>query len=219
MIQFYPCGGRNTLLKVYDDKAELRRDYLFICDADLWVFSDIPNEYKGKNDLIVTDGYSLENELYKDGKIYFLSLLSSTEKAKKEALLKTIISWYAYQVQEYLKHKNYNCDFEKVKLLNEKCMKKMETEFTPEFLEQYNVLAEEEELFQNILENYASLLRGKYIFQVFEKIFLERTKEQAKYRKEHLLDMAYTYLLTLHNQDNIIDFITRQETIQDFFQS
>ncbi|MBK9355478.1 MAG: hypothetical protein IPN09_16365 [Bacteroidetes bacterium] len=42
-----------------------QQNYFFICDSDLWLF--VPSLKFINEDLITTNGYSIENELYQDG--------------------------------------------------------------------------------------------------------------------------------------------------------
>ncbi len=64
-IDFIQCGGRNTVLKIYERRNELSSKKIkFIADRDMWVFTSVPAEYL---EVIFTQGYSIENDLYTDG--------------------------------------------------------------------------------------------------------------------------------------------------------
>ena len=57
-----PVGGRETLLAVYKRRSEFAHlPVAFVADRDLWLFSGIPPGYP---DIIWTEGYSIENDLY-----------------------------------------------------------------------------------------------------------------------------------------------------------
>jgi hypothetical protein len=65
-INFLPCGGRNTLLKIFERRNEFSNiKTFFIADKDMWVFETPPIEY---HEVLFTTGYCLENDLYIDGK-------------------------------------------------------------------------------------------------------------------------------------------------------
>ena len=57
-------GGRNNLLSLYERRKEFAHlPVAFVADRDLWLFSGIPPDYP---DIIWTEGYSIENDLYAD---------------------------------------------------------------------------------------------------------------------------------------------------------
>lgn len=89
-----PLGGRAAVLEVFERRSELPQDclVLFLADKDLWVHTGVPLPYLHDR-LIFTDGYSIENDLYRDGK--FERLLTASEKAKFKAELKAFVRWYA----------------------------------------------------------------------------------------------------------------------------
>lgn len=217
-INFYPCGGRSTVLRIYDEKEDLNRPCFYICDADLWIFMGVPTKYADKDDLIITNGYSIENELYQESKDFLLSTLSKEEKVKKEALLKTVVSWYACQIKQKLTDDTYSCKFESLNLLNTLTIETNKTDFSQTFLDNNDILEETETQYQDIITNYTHQLRGKYIFKIFEKIFMERDRAQVKYRMEHIFDMSYSYTVSQSSETNPSPFLTRKNTIQQFFQ-
>lgn len=59
---FFPCGGRDTLLKVFERRDEFKNlKCIFVADKDTFVYINPPEKY---NDIIWTNGYSIENDLY-----------------------------------------------------------------------------------------------------------------------------------------------------------
>ncbi len=192
-IDFFPCGGRNTLLKVFERKAEFpNKKVFFIADKDMWVFDRIPEVYQDEQ-LIFTSGYSIENDLYADGSYHIDVLLNEKEKAEKEVLLNTVCEWFAFKIVQF--KNGESLAFDKISLLNEQVMKEKEPVFQPSFLEEQQFeKAEIEE--KELRANYALQLRGKYLFQIYHKIFKKRRGKNAiKYRTEQLLDISLNNIL------------------------
>ena len=93
-----PAGGRNNLLSVYERRNEYAHlPVAFVADRDLWLFSGIPPIY---HDIIWTQGYSIENDLYAGANLE--NLLAAEEATEHQQVLDSIIEWFAFEVEEYL---------------------------------------------------------------------------------------------------------------------
>ena len=101
-VGFFSAGSKNTLLHLYEelsqyeDAGDFRHTPVaFIADRDMWLFRGIPPRY---DDIIWTDGYSIENDLYSHAK------LSNRigNRAEYDQTLYSISMWFAYKVEEYL---------------------------------------------------------------------------------------------------------------------
>ena len=101
-VDFFCAGCKNTLLHLYEELSQYENagDFrhapvAFIADRDMWLFRGIPSRY---GDIIWTDGYSIENDLYSHAK------LSDRigNKAEYDQALDSISMWFAYKVEEYL---------------------------------------------------------------------------------------------------------------------
>ena len=91
-------GGRNTLLAVYQRRNEFANlPVAFVADRDLWLFSEIPADY---HDVIWTQGYSIENDLYTGAELE--DLLDAHEVDEHQQVLYAIIEWFAFEVEEFL---------------------------------------------------------------------------------------------------------------------
>ena len=102
-IDFVVAGCKSSLLKLYDklscyeNKGDFRHaPVVFIADRDMWVFTDIPLRYKKK--IIWTNGYSIENDLYSNAKLY-----EHVDYSDYDQLLTLISTWFAHKVVEYLR--------------------------------------------------------------------------------------------------------------------
>ena len=102
-VGVHQAGGREKLLQIYEvlSDSEKNGDFshvpvAFIADRDMWVFRGIPARY---NDIIWTNGYSIENDLYSSAKLR--NRIRDTKKY--DEVLDSISAWFAYKVEEYLK--------------------------------------------------------------------------------------------------------------------
>ncbi|MCS3451767.1 MULTISPECIES: DUF4435 domain-containing protein [Bradyrhizobium] len=99
-LSLMPVGGKRTVLEIFRHRNEFPQiQVAFIVDQDTWLFSHIPSEYKDPS-LIVTDGYSIENDLYRDGDME--SLLLAHERADFQRDLEQIIKWFSYAVRKHI---------------------------------------------------------------------------------------------------------------------
>lgn len=211
-INILPCNGRTALLEVYNHKNDIDSELLFICDADLWVFD---NNTPISDDLIVTNGYSLENELYQDGSEILNKLLSPNELIYKNDILFNICEWFAFEVEKYLNGQTSDCKFSEVTILNTNVMPRNSNEFTENFVKERMTSKASDELITDIKENYDVKLRGKYLFQVYEKLFQQRTGQAIKYRRDQLFDLIYNIVSSDNDPEKNIN--NRIGQIASFF--
>ena len=96
-LSVLPLGGRDAVLKVFDRRSEIPsgKIILFMADQDFWIYSGIPSKYLDDT-MIFSDGYSIENDLYR----YLLPerLLSLSEKSKFLTDLERFVEWYAIAI-------------------------------------------------------------------------------------------------------------------------
>ncbi len=212
-IDFLACNGRSNLLEVYKVKHEIQTKLLFICDNDLWLFLPKPDFIN--TDLITTQGYSIENELYQDGIEIIDSLFSNEELERKRRIINNVCIWFAYEISLVLQNAQHDCKFSDVSILNHQIMELNSCELKEDFLNSRNFSTPETCLLQEIRDNYSVKLRGKFIFQVIEKIFQERDKGKVKYRKDQLFDLIYRTNTHSSAEDKILN--RRKSEINNFF--
>ena len=192
-ISILQCGGRTTLLEVFERKEEFKNpNVIFIADSDMYVFSEIPPKYIS-DVLQFTKGYSIENDLYMDGqKMLDSAVLNHTELEKKQAILENVIKWFAFQVECDKNTGVFSCKVKEVNLNSTKYMLKNKTNFAANFLTNQNYKPASTAILADLKANYATKLRGKFLFQIYQKIFLEQIdKERVKYSEMQLFSLCF----------------------------
>lgn len=93
-LSILPVGGRSTVLEIFRRRAEIGNEnvVIFLADQDCWVYSKIPADYIDSK-ILFTDGYSIENDFYRDGQLE--RLLTAAEKASFKAELDKFLRWYS----------------------------------------------------------------------------------------------------------------------------
>ena len=101
-VGFFSAGSKDTLLHLYEELSQYENvgDFrhapvAFIADRDMWLFRGIPFRY---DDIIWTEGYSIENDLYSNAKLRD----RVRNMAEYDQTLDSISMWFAYKVEEYL---------------------------------------------------------------------------------------------------------------------
>jgi hypothetical protein len=95
-LSVLPVKGRSRVLSLFDRKSEIRNPkVMFAADRDLWVISTLPTRYQS-SDLLLTKGYSIENDAYEDAEAQ--SLLTNSELNKFQTELEMFVRWYALAI-------------------------------------------------------------------------------------------------------------------------
>lgn len=97
-VSVLPVGGRINVLKIYDKLIGSlhRKKLIFIADLDLWVISNVPEKYVSEN-LIFTDGYSIENDVFRD--LDIKGVMTKDEKTSFDKDLSRFSYWYSLAVK------------------------------------------------------------------------------------------------------------------------
>lgn len=99
-VSFFPVGGRDVVLRLFKRRAEFSQiKSVFVIDRDLWTFTGTPAHYKHPC-IIETEGYSVENDAYRDGDME--SLLLPSERSVFSYRLESLLRWYAFAVNSTL---------------------------------------------------------------------------------------------------------------------
>lgn len=149
-------GGRDKLLQLFSRRDEYESDsgVAFIADRDYWIFGKEPAEYES-DILILTWGYSIENDLYLDGNVE--RILTNDERARYKIELKKFLRWYALAISRFLVGLDQVLGIHPDEILNDENRMKERCE-----LMEYEVYPDG--LFEDISKNYTQLVRGKSLF-------------------------------------------------------
>lgn len=213
IFDLFPCQGKINLIGVYQNKHQFGNKNLFICDKDMWVFK--PSEIEGNNDIITTSGYSIENELFQDSESFILKLFTKDEIEKFNQIIKSICKWFAFEVELYLNNESEKCCYSTTTILSTSVINKNEIEIRQDFLDSINYTEPNNELHEDISNDYKVKLRGKFIFQAIEKIFQERANNGVSYTKKQLFDLIYNFVTKDESQEYILK--NRIEKIKNYF--
>jgi len=100
-VSLLPAGGRNNVLEVFKRRHEIGRDgeIVFVVDKDCWVLTGVPEHFI--NDILVmTEGYSIENDAMIDGRIEDMLSGSEIESFRRDLALFT--RWMALELSRFL---------------------------------------------------------------------------------------------------------------------
>ena len=184
---FFPCGSRSQVLDVFEQfRPNATSRIAFFADRDLWYFDGIPAEY---SDVVFTYGYSIENDLYHDGKQRLKRLLYPTELSFLNSLMANVVRWFAFEwelfksggVPEFAKHK----------ILNPAVIAKESVEFETSFLQARGFAEPTRSTIETIEAASHAGLQGKLIFDCYFKVFKDlRDDNDASYSHDHLHDQC-----------------------------
>ena len=182
-IDVFGVGGRPNLLAVYDRRSEFAHlPVAFIADRDKELFTQLPVGYE---DVIWTQGYSIENDLYAGADPSLENLMDPQEAAEHRQLLNTIIEWFAFEVEEFLDGRtpefNHHCN---------EVVPQDQTEMDDNFRQRRGFRPPNSELQQEIKNEYQFQLRGKLLFQMLVR-FLSKSNRRIKHSIHGLYEIAF----------------------------
>ena len=153
----------------------------FVADWDLWLFSCIPQGY---DDVIWTEGYSIENDLYAGANLE--AMLDPDEVAPHRETLESLVEWFAFEVEQHLHghaaHINTHLDH---------IVPPGQTTVDQSLLTTRQFRPPDAALHQQIQDAYQFQLRGKFLFQLLHR-FLNATGRHTQYKFKMLHEKALT---------------------------
>ena len=195
------CGGREKLLQIFISKSAIKGKAFFLCDSDLWLFTGVPEEYLDHKDLLYTEGYSIENEVFCDGLSFIKSLMRTHNEIRFNQLLHSIIRKYSAEVEDFIKS-DIPPKFDSFSVLNLNIIPKQSVELSDSFVALHRLNHASDEWYIRIFENPEKLVRGKYLLQIVSKITDEDTNI-IKYTENQLIQAVITHCLASDNSPRL----------------
>lgn len=173
IISVMPAGGRPNVLSVFARRAELGSDFkiVFVVDKDAWIITGVP--VLDEEQLVMTDGYSIENDIYRDGDLETFMLAAEQGDFRRE--LEAFVSWFAL-----IFSRNGKFSLHPDAVFVGGLIPAAVTALSPG--ENYP-----DQLRENIATNYQRLLRGKSLFALLLRQ-LSRSGRHPRHNSESLLE-------------------------------
>ena len=176
-VDVLSCPGRPALLNIFKRREEFKNaKVVFVADKDMWFFFGVPKEYKDQ--IVFTDGYSLENDIYVESR--FKRLLEKDDIKKFENLIKELSIWFAFEVNRYIETGDSKCDVNTDRICPDNIL-------CPNFKQSINFVDPPQELVDIIHREYTRALRGKNLFQALLRFLTRRT---SNYSRANLLELG-----------------------------
>lgn len=155
-VKIHASEGRENLLRVYRRRDEFAHvPVAFVANRGMWLFEGIPARY---DNVICTEGFSLENDVYTGAKVE--RLLEPHEISKHRQMLTFAITEFAFEVEKFRSGLSMdNLSFEKILPVGV-------LELSTDFYKYHKLPSPAPELVQYIRENYQLRLWGEWLFQI-----------------------------------------------------
>lgn len=180
-IDMLPAGSKGAVLEIHEiiRKKPIQTPITFVVDKDLWVYPEFPIT-EPREGLLMTAGYSIENDAFEDGEI--IKLMHRDERATFNEDLSKFIYWYALAVDRSRRGGTSEFKTHPGKVLDD-----------PHFYDEQTRLVEDEvypEEFRTRIErSYGTLLRGKSLFWLASRIFSAKNRK-IKFAEKQLMEIG-----------------------------
>lgn len=179
-VDIIAVGGKDNVLELFDRRREFgRNDIVFFVDRDSWIFSNTPlnyNHYK----LLITNGYSIENDIYIDGGPE--ALLTYRESIKFSLELDEVMKWYCFAITERMKGNDIPIKVHPNQILsmgmlcNKYCLS-------------IGYVAPNSKSVTALRANYQTHFRGKNLLELIVRQLSEKSR-WPKYSKHQIIDIS-----------------------------
>ena len=192
---FIPVGGRDVVLKLFERRNEFPQiPVMFIVDRDLWLFNGVPSEYTDES-VVITDGYSIENDLYRDGSME--SLLVSTEMPIFRGALDELIKWYAFAIEKHLSGNAVPIDVSVYRVIDD------QYKFCLNYAGSIGFEHPSSDMYDKIKFDYMKFVRGKTLLDLLTR-FVNAQGRHARHNQASLVDHAAAqpgpFLISIRDQ-------------------
>jgi hypothetical protein len=181
-ITIFPCGGRSTLIEVYNRRREFAdKKVTYVADMDLYAFTGVPQNL---SEIIFTSGYSIENDLYAFGKSTIDNLFNTKELEEFNETMNNLVPWYCSEILKYLNGQEHHISFHLNRIVAENT-----TVINPSYISTIQVLSVTDEFIEQVKENNFLKLRGKFIFDCIVRHLSHRSR-RSKFSKENIMELC-----------------------------
>lgn len=181
-VSILPVGGRDTVLKIFQVRERFKIPIAFLADKDLWLFSSVPQEYA--SDLILTNGYSIENDILVGSGVE--KLFTSDEKQLLKHCFEELSPWYFTQILAAINGLDYELDCALGSLLDLKTFTLRE-EVRTTCCPPNDCYA----LYNKIVNNFTVKFRGKNLLNLYAYLLQHRRNSRdPTYHKKALIEIA-----------------------------
>lgn len=180
-ISLLPVGDREMVIQVFKNRKRVRRnDVIFLIDKDLWVFGDVPDEFKHRK-IITSDGYSIENDLYRDGRLE--RYLLDRERLIFTAELRVILEWYSFAIRRYLRCEPFSINQHPERVLASDCT------MSSQFATSCGFTQKDDEIYAMVCIDYQRLLRGKTLLELLVR-HLSAARRSVTFGRRQLMEIG-----------------------------
>ncbi len=176
-----PRGGCDGVKALINRKNEIKNpNVIFIIDKDTLVYSDkedVPFHYEN---VIYTEGYSIENDLYQ-GKKFENVHFRKEDKTIFSKLMDAFLKYYACEVEKFRRNEKYDFTIapESIVLNYSLSTSKLENYTEPS-----------QETIKYLKNGYDRLLRGHSLFSLV-RIVMGRQDRDVRYTQKQLYELCY----------------------------
>lgn len=183
-ISMLPAGNKDSVISIKNEvnSWKNKKQIAYIVDRDTWINFGVPDNI---SDIIITKGYSIENDLFEDGNL--CSLLQKNELNIFNSEREKFIKWYAITLMRNREGRKQadGKDF----CYQEHPNKILDGKFFDEQTKLYDDEKFPFDLFNDISKNWHLKLRGKSLLALLVRQ-LSHKNRKAKYSILTLMDLA-----------------------------
>lgn len=201
-VDFVIVEGKKNLLDIFDKNDRITKPVLFMCDRDFWIYTNTPKKYIS-NQLVITKGYNIENDIYTDGIAFIRNTFDNVELNKFNSIIENVCSLYSFFIKEYIDGYE-ETRTSTINVLNKSEFDYRTNNFTNDFISKY-LINLDENLKNDIIDDYALKLNGKIIFDCIHLILSKRTNSKRRLGRNQVLDTAISHIITNFNKNSILN--------------
>jgi hypothetical protein len=180
-VSLIPVGGRDEVISIFRRRLEFSQiKSAFVVDRDMWLFSGVPAEFQYP-EFAITDGYSIENDLYRDGSLY--NLMDHREQASFDRDVAEVARWFGYEVEIFQAGNQPHTDMHVDRIIDNV------GQLLPTLVAARNYATLSGHCIPLVAADYAKILRGKTLMSLLLR-YLSYKGRRAKHNDKSLMEIA-----------------------------